>query len=143
MSGQHTLSSAARGYGYGWRKARAAKLAQQDRCEIKGPNCTGKATTVDHIDENGPDDPGNLRSACLKCHMEVTAKMVGLGTHIGVGRKNVALNNPKHPDYTGPGPRAVNPNRVQRFTVPASRAQGMSRAGSFGEALRAGIKTRN
>ena len=38
---------------------------------MRGPTCTGTATTVDHIvpiAEGGDDHPGNLRAACVPCN---------------------------------------------------------------------------
>lgn len=50
-------------------------------CEVKGPNCLGKATELDHIEARGMggrrglakelnNDPSNLRAVCKHCHME-------------------------------------------------------------------------
>jgi 5-methylcytosine-specific restriction protein A len=41
------------------------------RCQIRGPGCTGVATTVDHIialTHGGTHQLGNLRAACLRCN---------------------------------------------------------------------------
>lgn len=41
-------------------------------CQIRSPNCTVRATQVDHIvplAEGGPQfDPANLRAACQSCN---------------------------------------------------------------------------
>lgn len=41
-------------------------------CQIRGPRCTGTATTVDHIvpliQGGARLDPANLRAACLRCN---------------------------------------------------------------------------
>lgn len=40
-------------------------------CQIRSPQCTGTATTVDHIiplAEGGIDEDENLRAACDACH---------------------------------------------------------------------------
>lgn len=55
-----------------WRVIRLAVLVRDRyRCQIRGPRCTGKATTADHItpkSEGGTDDPSNLRAACVLCN---------------------------------------------------------------------------
>lgn len=55
-----------------WRKLAALIKARDNyRCQIRGPRCTGLATTVDHIverDAGGTDDPSNLRAACNPCN---------------------------------------------------------------------------
>lgn len=39
------------------------------RCQINGPHCTTIATTVDHIDPDGPRaHPDNLQAACQACN---------------------------------------------------------------------------
>lgn len=41
------------------------------RCQIKGPNCLGKATQADHRTpwaEGGTDDVGNGQAVCKPCH---------------------------------------------------------------------------
>lgn len=55
-----------------WRRIRAYVL-QRDRhqCQIRGPKCTGTATTVDHIvpkSAGGEDTTTNLRGACPPCN---------------------------------------------------------------------------
>lgn len=51
---------------------RAAVLERDGyRCQIRGPKCKGRASTVDHvvpIVEGGSDDAGNLRAACGPCN---------------------------------------------------------------------------
>ena len=46
------------------------------RCEIRGPRCTGTATTVDHVislAEGGTHDRVNLRAACRPCNSSLGA----------------------------------------------------------------------
>lgn len=63
-----------------WRRIRAQVLARDPWCTIRGPRCTGKATTVDHIIPLSirPDlahDPSNLRGACVPCNSAGGARM--------------------------------------------------------------------
>jgi 5-methylcytosine-specific restriction endonuclease McrA len=56
-----------------WQRTRRAILARDARvCMVQGPNCTGIATTVDHIiptSQGGPFwDPANLRASCKRCN---------------------------------------------------------------------------
>lgn len=59
-------------YRWPWPKFRKLVLERDGyRCQIGGPKCTGKATTVDHIvpPPTGPwFDPTNLRAACHPCN---------------------------------------------------------------------------
>lgn len=62
-----------RGYGSGWRKARAAALSRDNGlcqdCLAKGR--TTPATQVDHVTRKalgGGDELDNLRSLCRDCH---------------------------------------------------------------------------
>lgn len=56
-----------------WRRVRAARLRLDGhRCQLKHPNCTGKATTV-HLDPSCQGNHrlatiNNTRSACAQCH---------------------------------------------------------------------------
>jgi 5-methylcytosine-specific restriction protein A len=72
-----TASSAAT-HARGWSKLRASILERDGyRCQMRGPRCTGIATTVDHIREvadGGSDDPSNLQAACEPCHRSKTGK---------------------------------------------------------------------
>ncbi len=42
------------------------------RCQIRGPGCTGRATTADHVIELQDGAPmydmGNLQAACRRCN---------------------------------------------------------------------------
>ncbi len=62
--------TAERGYGAGWRKVRAAKLADNplcQRCEERGR--TTLATEVHHRDHDQFNRrPENLESVCTPCH---------------------------------------------------------------------------
>lgn len=42
------------------------------RCALRFEGCTGLATEVDHIDDNGDHSLGNLRPVCEKCHRKRT-----------------------------------------------------------------------
>lgn len=69
-------SPAARGYGASWKVLRLAVLERDSyRCQIE--NCSEQATEVDHITPKaagGSDDPSNLRSACRRHHLTLTAR---------------------------------------------------------------------
>ena len=71
-------SSAARGYGYQYRKARLIKLKEVHyMCE----ECGTKAVNVDHItpiSKGGTNDQSNLRAYCLRCHLKKHGKLGGL-----------------------------------------------------------------
>jgi hypothetical protein len=62
-----------------WRTLRASILASQPTCAIRGPKCTGYATTVDHVVPialGGDEfDPNNLRPACAACNYGLGAKL--------------------------------------------------------------------
>lgn len=57
-----------------WQRIRL-KILERDghTCQIRGRNCTVKATHVDHIvpvEQGGPPyDPANLRAACQRCNV--------------------------------------------------------------------------
>jgi 5-methylcytosine-specific restriction endonuclease McrA len=74
------------GYGPKYRKARPHVLADAlYQCEVRGPTCTGMATTVDHVRpvaEGGTDDRVNLRAACPQCNSR-------LGGQLGQQRKRL------------------------------------------------------
>lgn len=55
-----------------WRTLRQ-QILQRDggQCQIRGPHCTGIATTVDHIHPRylgGRDVASNLRASCKRCN---------------------------------------------------------------------------
>jgi 5-methylcytosine-specific restriction protein A len=63
----------ARGYGAGWAAVRAFVLERDGHlCRVRGPRCTGTATTCDHIvpviDGGALHDPANLRASCARCN---------------------------------------------------------------------------
>jgi 5-methylcytosine-specific restriction protein A len=69
-------SAASRGYGYRWRKVRAAVLAQRPACEH--PGCDQAATDVDHRTPHKGDqslmwDMSNLQPLCHAHHSLKTA----------------------------------------------------------------------
>ena len=76
-------SSAARGYGYRWQKARAAYLRQHPLCcECAKSGLLVAATDVDHIVPHRGDyqlmwDQSNWQSLCHKCHSRKTAAVDG------------------------------------------------------------------
>lgn len=56
-----------------WRRVRLLVLQRDGYvCRMRGPRCTGVATTVDHIVPlhlgGSLLDPANLRAACAKCN---------------------------------------------------------------------------
>ena len=64
-----------------WRGT-SAQVIFRDRhqCQIKGPHCTGLATTTDHIypvAAGGTSDLSNLRAACRNCNSERAASTQG------------------------------------------------------------------
>lgn len=67
-----------------WRKVRRMVLVRDGRvCQMKGPRCTGVATTVDHVVPlalGGSDHPSNLRAACAACN---TSSGAGLSSRAG------------------------------------------------------------
>lgn len=63
-----------------WRTLRLEILARDPWCQIRGPKCTGKSTTVDHVIplSQRPDlahDPANLRGACGPCNYRGGARL--------------------------------------------------------------------
>ena len=62
-----------RHWSYRGEKLRLAVLQRDNyECQIRGPNCTGYAGTVDHIHPRawgGAEHPDNLRAACKACNM--------------------------------------------------------------------------
>lgn len=88
MSGDPRYTGAA------WQAIRADVLERDAyECQIRGDECTGRATEVDHIvpSSNGGAfyDPANLRAACEKCNRSRGARMRADGwrtarTHIAV-----------------------------------------------------------
>jgi 5-methylcytosine-specific restriction protein A len=71
---QRGRSSAARGYGSAWRKARAQVLAEERYCSC---GCGRPSTDVDHIvpkSRGGSDERANLRGVNALCHRAKTAR---------------------------------------------------------------------
>lgn len=53
----------------GWAKIRQSVINDAGGvCEIRGPNCKGWATDVDHIKRGSDHSRRNLRAACSVCH---------------------------------------------------------------------------
>ena len=67
-------SSASRGYGFHWQKARLAYLAQNPLCaQCRASGRIVPATVVDHVVPHKGNsklfwDSGNLQSLCKRCH---------------------------------------------------------------------------
>jgi 5-methylcytosine-specific restriction endonuclease McrA len=55
-----------------WRALRLDILrAAKFRCQIQGPDCTGRATHVDHVVGRGLSErPEDLRAACRTCNLQ-------------------------------------------------------------------------
>ena len=71
----------ARGYDADWDRVRIGILVRDGyRCQIAGPGCTGRATSVDHIVPlalgGARLDPRNLRAACGHCNSSAGARVV-------------------------------------------------------------------
>lgn len=69
---QQRGSASERGYGYGWRVARAEFLKRHPTCEA----CGARATQVHHVVRlkmGGHQDSGNLLALCATCHSRETA----------------------------------------------------------------------
>lgn len=65
-------------------KARRIRVLRRDNyeCQIKGPNCIGKATICDHIVAialGGADTDDNCQAACEPCHKWKTAQEAKIG----------------------------------------------------------------
>ena len=77
---EEVRSSADRGYGYAWRKARKAYLDAHPLCaECMRQGRYVKATDVDHIVPHRGDrklfwDTGNWQPLCHRCHSEKTRR---------------------------------------------------------------------
>lgn len=97
-------SSARRGYGHDWRKARGAILKDNPLCRA----CFGRgyitpATQVDHIvpkAKGGTDERSNLQPLCARCHADKTqVESSGKewdGTVKGCDAQGNPLAAPKH-----------------------------------------------
>ena len=78
--GQNRLSSAKRGYGHRWRKARIRFLMAYPLCRLcQAKGLTVSATEVDHIIPKQSDDiefwdTDNWQGLCEFCHKSKTAK---------------------------------------------------------------------
>ena len=84
-SDSNRASSAARGYGYKWQKARAAYLRRHPLCcECAKSGLLVAATDVDHIQPHRGDrnlfwDQSNWQSLCSSCHSRKTIAEGGSG----------------------------------------------------------------
>ena len=55
-----------------YNKIKKEKLAKDDRCKIKSPDCTGKAQGLDHLQKRSPSNLikiDNLIQACNGCQL--------------------------------------------------------------------------
>jgi 5-methylcytosine-specific restriction endonuclease McrA len=85
----------------GWARIRLAILQRDGgRCRIRGPQCQGAATEVDHIDPTRPDDhsDANLQAACRPCHATKTGRE-------NAARTNARRGSARRPDEPHPGLR--------------------------------------
>ena len=107
-------SSAQRGYGYAWRKARELFLKLNPLCrfhELRGE--TVAATVVDHIRPHKGDqalmwDRSNWQSLCKHCHDATKQQMEkrGYATDIGVDGMPIDPKHPVHQGHALPRPSA-------------------------------------
>jgi 5-methylcytosine-specific restriction protein A len=64
-----------------WKRTRA-RIIDRDQgvCQLKLPGCTGKATSVDHVQpvsKGGTDDDANLVACCWPCNKRKGAREHG------------------------------------------------------------------
>jgi 5-methylcytosine-specific restriction endonuclease McrA len=73
MSGRWQGSTRARRLPANWVTIRSAILRRDgNRCQIRGPRCTGTANEVDHIQVGDDHRTQNLQAACTQCHRDKT-----------------------------------------------------------------------
>lgn len=102
-------SSAERGYGYAWQKAREAYLKKHPLCKMHADlGRVVPASVVDHVDPHRGDmvkfwDSGNWQSLCKPCHDVAKQRQEKSGVVVGcnlAGRPldpNHHWNKPKTP----------------------------------------------
>lgn len=104
-------SSAQRGYGSRWQKARATFLRQHPLCKMHADiGRVVPATLVDHIEPHRGDqekfwDKGNWQSLCKACHDGAKQRFEKSGVLVGCSLAGVPLD-PKHhwaKDLSGKG----------------------------------------
>jgi 5-methylcytosine-specific restriction endonuclease McrA len=94
-------SSAARGYGSRWQKARATWLKRHPLCKMHSElGHVVPATVVDHIVPHRGDqalfwDQGNWQSLCKHCHDSIKQQQEKSGTVPGCGLSGLPLD-PNH-----------------------------------------------
>ncbi|MCK9504657.1 MAG: HNH endonuclease [Porticoccaceae bacterium] len=94
-------TSAQRGYGYRWQKARAAYLAKHPLCinhESKGQVVT--ATVVDHVKPHKNDmklfwDSSNWQPLCKECHDSYKQRLEKTGRIAGCNADGIPVD-PNH-----------------------------------------------
>ena len=61
-----------------WKRIRLTVLKRDAyECQMRGPKCTGVATSVDHVipyAQGGDDNYNNLRAACRTCNTTAGAR---------------------------------------------------------------------
>jgi 5-methylcytosine-specific restriction protein A len=77
-----------------WKSLRLRVLKRDDwQCQVRGPQCTGDATVVDHIipvSHHGEDLDENAQAICAPCH------------HTKTGRDRAALRRPNPGKHSAP-----------------------------------------
>lgn len=95
-------SSAERGYGGRWQKARAAWLKAHPLCEMcLDQGVTTAATLVDHIEPHRGDHElfwrrDNWQSLCAPCHNSHKQRMEKSGHVLGCGVNGLPLDRNHH-----------------------------------------------
>lgn len=94
-------SSAQRGYGYAWQKAREAYLRKHPLCRMHAElGEVVPASLVDHVEPHRGDmvkfwDSANWQSLCKKCHDGAKQRMEKSGVVVGCNLSGLPLD-PKH-----------------------------------------------
>lgn len=90
-----------------WPAIRRRILARDHHtCRLRGPRCTGRATDVDHIDDEHDHRDDNLRAACGPCHRHRSARQ-GAAASTRARRTRAATRNrptEPHPGLIGDQP---------------------------------------
>ncbi len=111
LSDSHRGSSASRGYGYKWQKARQGYLKNHPYCvECEKQRIVERSTVVDHkvphklkeANDSGVTqlidkakqlfwDKSNWQALCKSCHDKKTARQDGGFGRVGAGKKSTAF----------------------------------------------------